>query len=238
MDALIFDVFGDFGHFRKFYTTSSPLTFSFPPPPTVKGMLGAIEGIDKNEYLNVFNSNYCKIGIRIMNPVKKLRMGLNLINTKDNFWTPVKKKNHEARTQVKTEFLKDPAFRIYFVHEDKSLFDDITHKIKKHNNVYTLSLGLSEMIADYRYAGLCELKEIHDCDVDIQTILPMQDITDDMIYFESGKKYFKENIPVDMDDKRVVSSYQDIIYEIDGKSIRAHVERCWEVSDNEHITLF
>jgi len=38
METLVFDVKGDLGHFRKFYTTSSPLTFSFPPPPTVRGI--------------------------------------------------------------------------------------------------------------------------------------------------------------------------------------------------------
>jgi len=53
MKVLVFDIWGDYGHFRKFYTTTSPLTFSFPPPPTIAGILGAIYGTDKktNEYL-------------------------------------------------------------------------------------------------------------------------------------------------------------------------------------------
>lgn len=238
MDALIFDVFGDLGHFRKFYTTSSPLTFSFPPPPTVKGMIGAIAGIDKKEYLNVLKSGPCKIGIKIMNPVKKIRMGLNLINTKDNVWIPMKSGKHEARTQVKTEFLKDPMFRIYFMHEDRNLFYDIVDKIKSHNNVYTLSLGLSEMIADYRYVNLCKVKEIEDSKVYIESILPVDFIEDDEIDFENGKKYFKEKIPVDMNNERIVSSYQDVIYEVNGRSIKSHVKKCWEVNDNEHIIFF
>ncbi|MFB3896899.1 MAG: CRISPR-associated protein Cas5, partial [bacterium] len=32
MKILVFDIWGDLGHFRKFYTTTSPLSFSFPPP--------------------------------------------------------------------------------------------------------------------------------------------------------------------------------------------------------------
>ena len=47
MKVLVFDIYGDLAHFRKFYTTSSPLTFPFPPPSTIKGMLGAIIGVDK-----------------------------------------------------------------------------------------------------------------------------------------------------------------------------------------------
>lgn len=128
MKTLVFDVFGDYGHFRKYYTTSSPLTFSFPPPPTVKGMLGAIAGIDKKEYLKVFSEENCKVAIRILNPIKKIRLGLNLINTKGNYWIPYKAKNHEARTQVKTEFVKDAAYRIYFMHKDNDLFEDIVEK--------------------------------------------------------------------------------------------------------------
>ena len=76
MKVLIFDIWGDFGHFRKFYTTSSPLSFSFPPPPTIAGILGAIYGTDKfkNEYLRVFNYKNCRIALKILNPIKKIRM--------------------------------------------------------------------------------------------------------------------------------------------------------------------
>jgi len=55
MKVLVFDLFGDFAHFRKYYTTTSPLTFSFPPPPTIAGILGAIYGASKEEYLDIFS---------------------------------------------------------------------------------------------------------------------------------------------------------------------------------------
>lgn len=47
MKVLAFDIWADYAHFRKFYTTTSPLTFSFPPPPTIAGILGAIYGTEK-----------------------------------------------------------------------------------------------------------------------------------------------------------------------------------------------
>ena len=237
MKPLVFDVFGDYGHFRKYYTTSSPLTFSFPPPPTVKGMLGAIAGIDKKEYLKVFSEENCKVAIRILNPIKKIRLGLNLINTKGNYWIPYKAKNHEARTQVKTEFVKDAAYRIYFMHKDNDLFEDIVEKIKNRRNVYTLSLGLSEMIADYKFIGVYEAEEIENAEVDILSVLPFQSIVEDKIYFENGKKYFKEKIPAGMNEDRVVLSYEDVLYEVNGQSIKCHVKKCWEVK-GEHVIFF
>jgi len=116
MKILAFDIWGDFAHFRKYYTTSSPLTFSFPPPPTISGILGAIYGCDKftNEYLKLFGTDSCKISLKILSTIKKTRIGLNLINTKDGFWVPIKKKNHEPRTQIPVEFVKNPKYRIFF----------------------------------------------------------------------------------------------------------------------------
>ncbi|MBE0068293.1 type I-B CRISPR-associated protein Cas5b [Thermoanaerobacterium thermosaccharolyticum] len=237
MKSLIFDIYGDFGHFKKYYTTSSPLTFSFPPPPTIKGMLGAIGGISKTEYLKTFRSDKCKIAVRILRPVKKIRMGLNLINTKDNFWIPFKKKNHEARTQVKMELLKDPMYRIYFSHEDDELFNDIVEKVRNHHNVYTLSLGLSEMIADYRFVDVKDAFETGDVETEISSVLPYKYILDNKIVFEDGKKYFKEKIPFDMDEDRVVLDYSDVVYEANGKSIRSYVLKSW-VIDDEYVMFF
>lgn len=237
MKLLIFDVYGDFGHFKKYYTTSSPLTFSFPPPPTIKGLIGAIEGIGKKDYLKVLSSEKCKLAVRILNPVKKIRMGLNLINTKDNFWIPFKKKNHEARTQVKMELLKDPMYRIYFYHTDEDLFNDIIEKLKNHQNVYTVSLGLSEMIADYRFVGVKDAFEEKNSEVFVSSVLPYKYILEDKIVFEDGKKYFKEKIPADMDEERIVLDYADVVYEANGKSIRSYVSSSW-VIDDEHIVFF
>jgi len=105
MKVLVFDIYGDYGHFRKFYTTTSPLTFSFPPPPTIAGILGAIYGADKSEYLKIFGYDFCKTALKIVNPIKKVRMGINLINTKDNkYFQLLKKANHEPRTQIRQNF--------------------------------------------------------------------------------------------------------------------------------------
>jgi CRISPR-associated protein Cas5h len=55
MKVLVFDVWGEFGHFRKHYTTTSPLTYSIPPRTAIAGMIAAIEGFGKDEYLQYFS---------------------------------------------------------------------------------------------------------------------------------------------------------------------------------------
>ena len=243
MKVLIFDIWGDYGHFRKFYTTSSPLTFSFPPPSTIAGVLGAICGVGKNEYLKVFSLNRCKIALKIVNPVKKVRMGLNLINTKDNHWTPLLKitlkSKHEPRTQIRTEFLKDPFFRIYFTHEDEKVFKTIAGLLKEHKSTYTVSLGLSELLADFRYVGEYPAEEKSGNElVELQTPVAETNWIQNGLEIESGKKYFKEKMPIKMNQKRIIEKYDDVIFEPDGKTIKAKVKNYYRLANGENIAFF
>lgn len=238
MKTVVFDIYGDLGHFKKFYTTSSPLTFSFPPPPTVKGMLGAIIGADKENYLQVFSHEKCKLAIRILSPISKIRMGLNHINTKGNYWVPIKKGTHEARTQIRTEFVKNPAYRIYVSHADTKVFGKLVENIMAHKTVFTLSLGLSELLADFRFVGVKELVQSDKGYKEIVTVIPMNMIEDYGIDFEQGKKYFKEKIAIEMSPERIVERYEDVLFEVQGKPIKACTSCCWEDDSGEHIIFF
>ncbi|HHX24848.1 MAG TPA: type I-B CRISPR-associated protein Cas5 [Thermoanaerobacterales bacterium] len=238
MKTLVFDIYGDLGHFKKYYTTSSPLTFSFPPPPTVRGMLGAIIGADKENYLQVFSHEKCKLAVRILSPISKIRMGLNHINTKGNYWVPIKKGSHEARTQIRTEFVKNPAYRIYVSHEDNKVFDKLVENIMAHKTVFTLSLGLSELLSDFRFVGVKDFVQGNKGYKEIVTVIPMNTIEDYGIDFEQGKKYFKEKIAIEMSPERVVERYEDVLFEVQGKPIRACTSCCWEDDSGEHIIFF
>ncbi|MBC7321401.1 type I-B CRISPR-associated protein Cas5 [bacterium] len=236
MKTLIFDIWGDFAHFKRFYTTSSPLTFSFPPPPTVKGILGAIIGSDKNNYLKVFSRDKCTIAIQILNPIKKIRLGLNHINTKGNFWRPTKKGTHEARTQIPCEFVKDPAYRIYVSHKDEEIFDALVKNLKAHKTFFTISLGLSELLADFKYIGIMEFEEVKEEETEISSILPANLILEG-IEFREGYRYFKERIPIDMNQDRVVEKYEDVLYESQGKKIYAMIESFWKGEDGTCVAF-
>jgi len=242
MKILVFDIRGDFGHFRKFYTTTSPLTFSFPPPPTIAGILGAIYGTDKNtnEYLTVFGGDECKIGLQILSPVRKVRIGLNLLETKGtNLRIPMSDKNLAPRTQIRTELLKDPHYRIYVSHEDNDVFHGLCKNIKEHISVYTVSLGLSEFLANFNYVGIFECEEVKDsCIVELSTPIQTQNLSEDKLEIESGKKYFKEKMPIKMNQERIVKKYDDVIFEPDGKTIKAKVKNYCRLENGENITFF
>ena len=132
--VLVFDIWGDLGHFKKPYTTTSPLSYAFPPRTTIAGMISAIIGLDKNEYADHFTKPISNIGIRIINPVKKIRISQNLIDTKTaKLFSKIRQ-----RTQIRIEFIKDPKYRIYFQHQDTSLFKRLNVLLKGHESVYSL----------------------------------------------------------------------------------------------------
>lgn len=239
MKVLAFDIWGNYGHFRKFYTTTSPLTFSFPPPSTVAGILGAVYGAGKEEYLNIFSLEKCKITLKIMNPVKKVRMGINLINTKGGYWTLYGNQYHEPRTQIRTEFLKDPCFRIYISHEDEKIFYKLIEHIEKHRSFYTVSLGLSELLADFVYVGLYKSENISNGEfVELLTTVTADNLIANGLEIESGKKYFKEKMSIKMSPERIVEKYDDIIFEPDGKTIKAKVKNYYRLENGENIAFF
>lgn len=238
MKVIIFDIFGDYAHFRRFYTTSSPLSFAFPPPPTVYGMIASIIGIDKKEYLKILSSENCKISLQILKPIRKIRLGLNLINTKGNFWQPVKTKSHDARTQVKAEFIKEPRYRIYFHHKDELIMEKLIKNLKNHESFFTFSLGLSELLGDFQFIKIEEFERKEEGEVYISSIVPISQIADKKIIFEEGKRYFRERIPVIMNTERIVEKYDDVIFESNGKPIKVQVKNFYQGEDETNVLFF
>lgn len=229
--VLILDLCGDFAHFRKYYSTSSPVSFSIIPPVTVMGVLGAILGLprEENQYLAILNAAGTKVGVRLLQPVKKIRMGINLINTKGNIWVP-KQRREGARTPIRFEFLKDVGYRLYINMQDESLFEKLIRMVKQHKCYYTVSLGLSELIADFRFIGEKEFiwRENDDRFVEVLTAVPVTDLLNEGINLVPGQKYIKERVPLQMDKKREVLSYGEILTEVQGKPLNVKLKGYWE----------
>lgn len=238
MKVIAFDIWGDYAHFRKFYTTTSPLTFSFPPPPTLAGILGAIYGTTKetNQYLKIFGGAECRLAIRLISPIKKVRMGLNL---RDTDW-----QNGRmiigGRTQIRTEFVKQPRYRIYLSHDDGQIIDALVASLREHKTVYTVSLGLSELLADFSFVGEFQghLKGEPAQPVEVLTPILEDNLCPDGLEIEKGKKYIKETMPIKMTPDRVVVKYGEVIFEPDGGTLKARLKSYCQLDNGEHIAFF
>ncbi len=240
---LAFDVWADYAHFRKFYTTTSPLTFSVPPRTALCGLIGAITGLSKkgNEYLEYFSPEEARIGVRILKPIKKTMVAQNLIHTKNargpgmNLIT--------QRTQIRFEFLKKPKYRIYFAYSGaKENLLGLKSLLEKHKSVYTPVLGLSENISDFKFVGEFDFvfRKANDGYVKINTAIPLGQVSEEYgTKFDYDAEYFSERQPLMLTRERVATKYDDILFERKGKAIEVKLKiGYYELSNGEGNIVF
>ncbi|WP_407282739.1 type I-B CRISPR-associated protein Cas5b [Methanolobus sp. WCC1] len=234
--VLAFDVWGEYAHFRKYYTTTSPLTFSIPPRTAICGLIAAIIGIDKTEYLSYFSKDKADIAVKLLSPVKKVRLSENLIDTK----TALVMSKIKNRTQIRFELLKDARFRIYFSHKEAELYEKLHSYLTQHQSFYTPCLGLSEHIANFAFVGefSSELKNGTEDFVRIDSAIPVKQNSNLKIRFdENGGEYFHETLPIEMAEDRTVLEYSKVAFERNGQPIIAKFDTYWELDNGERIVF-
>lgn len=228
--VLVFDIWGEYAHFRKYYTTTSPLSYSIPPRTAVTGFIGAILGLGKEEYLKHFTKKQAFITVGLLNPVKKVRISENLIDTK----SAIRMHLIKNRTQIRFEFIKDPKYRLYFYHTDEGLYTRTKNLLADHKSIYTPYLGISEHIANFEFIGEMNIqKKILEDFVKVDSVIP-EDQTN-KIEFETDLEYFSETMPIEMDFDRTVVEYKNIMFERNGQRIKAKLEEFWELDNGERI---
>jgi len=233
---IVFDVWAEYAHFRKYYTTTSPLTFSVPPRTAICGLIGAIAGLSKaeNEYLKYFPFEEAKIGLRILSPIKKTIVAQNLIHTKNakgagmNLIT--------QRTQIRFEFLKLPKYRIYFAYFGKNeKLLELKNLLSEHKSIYTPVLGLSENLANFSFVGEFEIEQKISRDfVLLNSVIPLNQTTENGISFDYDAEYFSERQPLMLNIERVTEKYDDIIFERNGRPVKVKTKNgYYEINGEE-----
>jgi CRISPR-associated protein Cas5h len=249
-EVLIFDISSEYGHFRKYNTTTSPLTYSIPPRPAIAGILGAILGIEREIDVGkypqgvvpvnkLFSKENSDIAVQIINPVKKVNVGINLINTgsKESFYNLTK----AGRTQINFELLKDAKFRIYVAIEDNEIFSELEKRLKNKQHHFTPYLGLAQFTATIEFVDKKELQlqqNDNQVYIDVVTAVNLSQIqADNPVDFDYSAMYSANNMPVEMDEKREVQEYSEILTENNGKPIRAKVEKYYKIENYGNIVF-
>lgn len=213
MDKVIgFELSADMAFFRRGYTTTSTLTYSFPPKTVISGLLAGVLGKQESEYREVFNTS--SIALVIASPLRKLFMKQNLLYTKGSPGEAYYRS--EKRLQVPFHYILHPRYRIYFYAEG-DIYDQLKYMLENRYTVYTPYLGVANCLANITYLGEFGVseKEVNGSSISIDSIIPLDVLPISSIDFNAGNnelRLVRERVPISMDNSRVVLKYSDIIF--------------------------
>lgn len=227
---LIFDIKGSMAHFRKFYTNSSSLSYTFPPRTTIIGLIAGILGIERDEYYEEFGSEKCRIAVSIKTPVRKIMQTVNYVQTKKDKGG-IKAVNLSARhTQIPLEIIlplksfDQIRYRVYIYHNGE-IFNKFKEILETGKFVYPPYLGISEFIAEIKFVDFIKKGENHEIEklsnpfdpVEIVTVVNAKQISKGGLIFERNfgetLQYVKERMPVEFDSERKIKRVASFIYE-------------------------
>lgn len=198
MKTLVFTAKSEYARFRCPHTTTSALTFLTIHPIAVRGLIGAVLGI---EYERLYEyTKDIKIGIQVINPIYKDTQSFNLIAQTKN--------NKAANFQSRIQFLRDVKYRIFVATSEEKL-NNLKYVLENHNYVFTPYLGCSEHVAKLDYEGIFDTGFCDDLSVD--TIISKEYVDFSKI---NNVTIFVERIPVANNKDREYLRYDNIVIPI------------------------
>ncbi len=228
MKILVFDIHGEYGHFKKPYSPMSPVTFPLPPPPAVLGILGAVLGLSKTEYHEKLCWEKIKIGIRLLAPVRIFRAAINLLNTKDGTDKYLRPRAHtNTHIQVNYEFLKEPAFRVFIGGLPADMHDPLKNLLEDQRSVYTPVLGLAQCLADINWVGEAAAHIMPEGTAKTDSVISLREGVTPV--YEADRRYHRTRIPAVMDGDRIVHRYQEILLAEDAGPIECQISKGSEI---------
>ena len=232
-EVLIFDLQGEYGHFRKYNTTTSPLTYSIPTRTAIAGILGAILGMERELRDGVysegaepvqefFSKERSDIAVQIINGVKKENIGFNLINTKKSFYDLTQ----AGRTQIEFELVKDVHYRVYLAMHDSSKFEELLERIVHKRHHFTPYLGLAQFTTIVEFVQKATAQKVQGNNefTDIITAVNMSKLQGEPpVKFQREFFYSANNMPISMNRDREVLEYSDVLIEKNGNPLKVKV---------------
>ncbi len=222
---LVFDIFGEYAHFRKYFTNMSPTTFLIPPRTVIAGIIGAIIGFNKDENPERFKLKDSLIAVGLKKEVNKVIIQINGVkaNSLSQLTMPLGQKR-----QINYEFVKQPLYRIYFSHNDPLVYSKMKEMLSEHKSFYSIALGSAQCLANYKYIGEFNITSLSDKDLhEIHSAIPISDLIE--IDFSSNNKVQKSTMPNEMLNDRSVTNYAEFIYSISGIPILAKAKNIYSI---------
>ncbi|MCK4260193.1 MAG: CRISPR-associated protein Cas5 [Halanaerobiales bacterium] len=215
MEVLSFHLKGKMGHFRRYYSNSSALTYTIPPRTTVAGIIAGILGMERDSYYDLFNLSNCNIAIGLGEPVRKIIQKMNLLMVKSVNDLNGSKENH---SQCATEFVipenirsGEIDYKIWISHNDPNIMNKLRQSLEIQGGCYqstgiSVALGSAQNLGWIKYEG-CSTGEVkkNDNAVFIDSVIPIDKIQELSIFGNENAQLIKEELCLEFDMSRKIT---------------------------------
>jgi len=189
----LFEIRGQFAHWRKWFTTTSALTYSFPPRTAVIGMIGAILGIPRGDVAEAFKISTTRIAVCPLNPIVKDRLPEKWRQSPPRI---ARGKFDAAKMgesfQENLEVIRRPRYRIVFWHSNQKLMRKLAERLKEKRWVYPPCMGIMGFLADVKWEGEGLVEEVAVNQAEIHTVLPLTEEMAQKIDLSGSRAYLRE----------------------------------------------
>jgi CRISPR-associated protein Cas5h len=229
---LAFDWKGFMAHFRQFDANSSALSYSFPPPTVVAGMLAGVLGIEKDEYYERFNRNNLQIAVQIVTPPRKLVQTLNYIYAKSA--NDLNMSGENLHTQIPAELLVAPSFpqaplhyRIFLKTVEAALAKGLEEALRQSKFRYLPYLGSAPFTSWIEWLGTQETIDLVASTepTSVDTIVPLAAVELRTLRMEALDSilpaFFREHVRRDFLPGREPGEVIDVVWERNRGKIKA-----------------
>ena len=224
--VLCFDIKGRIGHFKKYYSNKSSLSYFLPTRTVLMGMIASILEYPRDSYYDVLSPENAKFGLKIINPVYKHLECMNYL------------RKEGGHTQVRLQLLlpegeENLKYRVYFTHRDENLLNRLENKLKRGELGYGLFFGQRQFRAVAEY-----IETIYELDIrnDYSGKLSSLTFKDNIKSISSSDEIdiVIENMPVDFDkvgSGREPNRMAAFCYEENGNNIKGDFNQVIKFKD-------
>jgi CRISPR-associated protein Cas5h len=230
MRMVVFDIYGYMAHFRRFYSSVTPLTYHFPPRNTVMGILACILGFDKDSYYETFSRDKCRIAVALRTPVRRMMLPTNYLDTDQITLQRLRGVGNRVPTRMEYLLAVPPleyvSYRIFVTHEDQSLLDRLAGRLADRRFAYPISLGPAHCLAEANlvYTGEANVVESNGDEYSVSTVIPQDTIVDGPAPAEGIKIMLEERLPPDFKDGRMpAGASRNYVFEASGNPLRVKI---------------
>ncbi|MHA1401812.1 MAG: type I-B CRISPR-associated protein Cas5b [Candidatus Heimdallarchaeaceae archaeon] len=211
-DIIVFEVEGQFAHFRAFDTTRENISYPFPPRTSVIGMIAGIMGYPRNSYWSDSPLASAKISIQILNPIWRSKIRVNYLQTRSpiSFKSKLKiilpqdpfeikmKDQRGFYAPVNLNILRNVAYRIFFTCDSAEIMDEFYERLKEHRYCFSPYLGHANMLAEVKLVGRFKAKTLSEGIYEIDSVLPTSALDVSQISLEDLGYSILFNVPISL----------------------------------------